>query len=268
MPAMQVLNGFAVNPSSTITQLTACTGDSYTVRNGAPNTAINILDAWAYTTTNLLFRYRSPLMHDAVQNQRLKPTASQPTPLMSGAAMQALQAQDNIIAEITGGTSETDIGTLLLYYDNLPGTAARLHTWAEVAPLIQELTTVEVDVTSNATSGQYSAAVALNANFDNFKRNYDYAVLGYECPINGCSFGLTGVDTGNLRVGGPLTTLSFLTRRWFKDLSDQTGKPCIPIINASNIAGVNIDVVAAATSTSFPIGVVLAQLSQPQGQLT
>lgn len=263
MPAMQVLNGFAVNPSSTITALTPCTGDSYTVRNVAQGTDIELLDAWAFTTTNLLFRYRSPLLHDAVQNARLKPTASQATPLLSGYATQKLQPQDNLIVEITGGTSETDIGTLLAYYDNLPGTNARLHSWAEVQPLIQELTTVEVDVTSNATSGQYSAAVALNATFDTLKRNIDYAVLGYECPINGCSFGLTGVDTGNLRVGGPLTTLSFITRGWFVDLSDKTGKPCIPVINSANVAGVNIDVVAAATSTSFPIGVVLAQLTGP-----
>ena len=263
MPAMQVLNGFAVNPSSTITALTPCTGDSYTVRNVAQGTDVELLDAWAFTTTNLLFRYRSPLLHDAVQNARLKPTASQATPLLSGFATQKLQPQDNLIVELTGGTSETDIGSLLVYYDNLPGTNARLHQWAEIKPLVEEITTVEVDVTSNATAGQYSAAVAMNATFDTLKRNIDYAVLGYECPINGCSFGLSGVDTGNLRVGGPLTTLSFLTRGWFVDLSERTGKPCIPVINSANVAGVNIDVVAAATSTSFPIGIVLAQLNGP-----
>lgn len=263
MPAMQVLNGFALNPSTTITALTPCTGDSYTVRNVAQGTDVELIEAWAFTTTNLLFRYRSPLLHDAVQNARLKPTASQPTPLLSGYATQKLQPQDNLVVEITGGAAETDLGALLLYYDNLPGTNARLHHWAEVQPLIQEITVIEVDVTSNATAGQYSAAVAANANFDTLKRNIDYAVLGYECPVNGGSFGLTGVDTGNLRVGGPLTTLSFITRAWFADISAKTGKPCIPVINSANIAGVNIDVTAAATSTAFPIGVVLAQLTGP-----
>lgn len=260
---MQALNGYAVNPGATITQLTPCTGDSYTVRNVAQGTDVELLDAWAYTTTNLLFRYRSPLLHDAVQNARLKPTSAQPTPLLSGFATQKLQPQDNLIVEITGGTAETDNGALLVYYDNLPGTNARLHAWAEVQPLVQEITVVEVDVTSNATAGQYSAAVALNSTFDTLKRNIDYAVLGYECPVNGVSFGLTGVDTGNLRVGGPLSTLSFLTRGWFVDLSARTGKPCIPVINSANVAGVNIDVVAEAVSTSFPIGIVLAQLTGP-----
>lgn len=263
MPAMQVINGYAVNPGATITALTPCTGDSYTVRNVQQGTDIELLDAWAYTTTNLLFRYRSPLLHDAVQNARLKPTSAQATPLLSGFATQKLQPQDNLIVEITGGTAETDVGALLAYYDNLPGTNARLHSWAEVQPLVQEITVVEVDVTSNASAGQYSAAVALNADYDTLKRNIDYAVLGYECPVNGASFGLTGVDTGNLRVGGPLTTLSFLTRGWFVDLSNRTGKPCIPVINSANVAGVNIDVVASAASTSFPIGIVLAQLTGP-----
>lgn len=261
MPAMQVLNGYASNPSTTVTALTPCTGDSYTVRNFAQGSSAELLEAWAYTTTNLLFRYRSPLLHDAAQNARLQPTSAEPYPLLSGYATQALQAQDNLIVEITGGSSEVDIGSLLVYYDNLPGTAARLHSWAEVQPLIVELTTIEVDVTSNATAGQYSASVALNADYDTLKRNYDYAILGYECPTTACSFGLTGVDTGNLRVGGPLLNDAFLTRGWFVDLSDKTGKPCIPIINSANVAGVNLDVVSAATSTSYSIGVVMAQLT-------
>lgn len=267
MTAMQVINGTAVNPSSTITALTPNTGDSYTVRNGRAGTQIAWIDAWAYTTTNLLFRVRSPLMHDQAQNQRLKPTASQPYPLMSESMIQALQPQDNIIAEITGGTSETDIGAMLVYYDDLPGTAARLHSPAEVLPLVQNLTTVEVDLTSSSTAGAYSPTVALNGTFDTLKRNYDYAILGYECPVVGCSLGITGVDTGNLRVGGPLTALSFLTKNWFVDLSVKSGKPCIPIINSANVAGVNLDVVAAATSTAYPVGVVMAQLG-PTGQLT
>lgn len=263
MPAMQVVNGFATNPGTTLTALTPCTGDSYTVRNVAQGTDVELLDAWAYTTTNFTFRYRSPLLHDAAQNARLKPTSAQPRPLLSGFATQKLQPQDNLIAEITGGTSETDIGSLLIYYDNLPGTNARLHAWSEIKPLITELTVVEVDVTSNATSGQYSAAVALNSTFDTLKRNIDYAILGYESPTTGCSFGLTGVDTGNLRVGGPLTGETFLTRGWFVDLNARTGKPTIPVINSANVAGINVDVVAAATSSGFTLGIVMAQLPGP-----
>jgi hypothetical protein len=262
---LQVINGTVVNPSSTITALTPNSGDSYTVRNAAAGTDVELLQAWAFTTTNLLFRVRSPLMHDQAQNLRFQPTASQPYPLMDGTMTQRLQPQDNLTVELTGGTSETDIGALLVYYDNLPGISARLHAPAEVVPLVQNLTTVEVDVTSSGTAGAYSATVALNGTFDTLKRNIDYAILGYECPTTGVSLGITGVDTGNLRVGGPLINSTFITRRWFVELSESTGKPCIPVINAANVAGVNIDVVAQATSTVFKVGIHLAQLTSPSG---
>lgn len=261
--ALQVINGSAVNPSTTITALTPNSGDSYTVRNGAPGSDIEWIQSWAYTTTNLLFRVRSPLMHDQAQNMRLKPPASNPYPLMPGNLTQKLQPQDNITAEITGGTSETDMAAMLVYYNNLPGTSARLHAPSEVIPLIQNLTTVEVDLTSSGTSGAYSPTVALNGSFDTLRRNIDYAILGYECPTNGCSLGITGVDTGNLRVGGPLTNQPWITRNWFVDLSNETGKPLIPVINSANVAGVNVDITAAATSTAFQVGIILAQLSSP-----
>jgi hypothetical protein len=262
---LQVINGTVVNPSTTITALTPNAGDSYTVRNAAAGSDVELLQAWAFTTTNLLFRVRSPLMHDQAQNIRMQPTASQPYPLLSGALTQKLFPQDNMTVELTGGTAETDIGSLLVYYNNLPGISARLHSEAEVMPLIQNLTTVEVDVTSSGTAGAYSATVPLNGTFDTLRRNIDYAVLGYECATTGCSLGITGVDTGNLRVGGPLTNLAFVTKNWFVDLSNMTGKSCIPVINSANVAGVNIDVVAQATSTVFKVGIHLAQLSSPSG---
>lgn len=261
--ALQVINGQATNPGATITALTANSGDSFTVRNGADGAKIELVQAWAFTTTNPLMRVRSPLLHDQAQNLRFQPTVSQPYPLFPWGAGQLLQPQDLITAEITGGAAEVDLGAMLVYYENLPGADARLHQWAEVSPLIESMTTVEVDLTSSGTSCNYSASTALNGTFDTLKRGRDYAILGYTCGTTGGSLGITGVDTGNLRVGGPLTNLAFVTNAWFKQLSDQTGYPCIPIINSANVAGVNLDVACQATSTSFKVGVNLALLRAP-----
>lgn len=260
-PALQVINGQATNPGTTITALTPNTGDSYTVKNATANSNISLLDAWAFTTTNLLMRVRSPLMHDQAQNMRLQPTASNPNPLLSRPAVQMLYPQDTLTVEVTGGTAEVDIGTLLVYYADLPGASARLHAWAEIQPLIAAMTTVEVDLTSSATAGNYSATVALNGTFDTLKANRDYAVLGYECSTTGCSLGITGPDTSNLRVGGPLTSNTWITRDWFARASNDFGIPLIPVINASNRAGTLLDVVAQATSTAFHVGVHLALLN-------
>jgi hypothetical protein len=91
----------------------------------------------------------------------------------------------------------------------------------------------------------------------------DYAILGYECATTGGTFGITGVDTGNLRVGGPLINQTELTNAWFVALSQAYGRSCIPVINSANVAGITCDVACQAASTAFNVTVNLAQLKQP-----
>lgn len=262
--AIEVLTGQATNPGATITQLTANSGDSFAVRSTDVSADIELWNAWFFTTTNLLARIRSPRMHDQAQNIRLQPPASTPRPLFGLQPSQRLYSQDNIIVEVTGGAAEVDGGSLLVYYRNLPGISARLHSWAEVEPLVQNLTSVQVAPVSSATSFNYGASVALNSSFDTLVRNMDYAVLGYECSTNGVTFGIRGADTGNLRVGGPLYNQSELTSSWFVTLSQANGNaPTIPVINSANVGAVLCDVVAQATATTFNVSVNLAQLRTP-----
>ncbi len=262
--AIEVITGQATNPGATITQLTANSGDSYAVRSTDVAADIELWNAWAFTTTNLLMRIRSPRMHDQAQNWRGQPPASTPRPLIGLQPSQRLYSQDNIIVELTGGAAEVDLASLLVYYRNLPGIAARLHSWSEVEPLIQNLTSVEVDPISSATAGNYGAAVALNSAFDTLIRNVDYAILGYECATTGCTFGIRGADTGNLRIGGPLYNQTEVTAAWFVTLSQANGNaPVIPVVNSANVAAILCDVAAQATSTTFKVGVNLAQLKSP-----
>src|SRR5579872_6528938 len=143
---LEVLTGQATNPGTTITAVTANAGNSFTVRNAPDSADIELIEAWAFTTTNLLARIRSPRMHDVAQNMRLQPTASQPYPLMANESRQVLYPQDPLTVEITGGTAEVDLISLLVYYNNLPGIDARLYGWSQVAPLVESLHTVEVDL--------------------------------------------------------------------------------------------------------------------------
>jgi hypothetical protein len=268
MPAaIEVITGQATNPGATITQLTANSGDSYAVRSTDIAADIELWNAWFFTTTNLLARIRSPRMHDQAQNIRLQPPASTPRPLIGLQPSQRLYSQDNVIVEVTGGAAEVDGGSLLVYYRDRPGVSARLHSWSEVEPLVQNLTSVQVAPQSSGTAFNYGAAVALNSSFDTLIRNVDYAFLGYECATTGCTFGLRGADTGNLRLGGPLYNQSEVTAAWFVTLSQANGNaPVIPILNAANVGAILCDVVAQATSTTFNVSVNLAQLKQPLGR--
>ena len=258
--ALEVLTGQATNPGAVDTALTANAGDSFTVRSAAQGSHISLVDAWAFTTTNLHFRVRSPRMHDQAQNMRFQPTASKANPLMPRFAGQRLYSQDTLTCEIQGGAAEVDMATLLVYYDDLPGVNSRLFDFADIKPHIANLTTVEVDLTSSATSCNYSPTVALNGSFDTLKRNVDYAILGYECPVAGGTLGIRGSDTGNLRVGGPLLDTTLFTRAWFVQLDADLTPPCVPVINAANVGAINVDCACQAASTAFRVGINLAEL--------
>lgn len=265
--AMEVITGQVTNPGATLTAITMNSGDSLSVRATAVTADIELWNTWAFTNTNLQARIRSPRMHDQSQNIRLQPPAATPRPLFGLQPSQRLYSQDNIIAELAGGAAEVDLMSLMVYYADLPGISARLFPWTQVQPLVENLTSVEVDVVSSATAGNYGPALALNSLFDTLIRNVDYAVLGYECATTGQTVGLRGADTGNLRVGGPLYNQTEITSSWFVNLSQANDNAAtIPILNAANVGAILCDCVAQAVSTTFKVTWNLAELSSPLGR--
>ena len=265
--ALEVLTGQVTNPGVGPVAVTPNAGDSFSVRATDVSADIQLWNVWAFTNTNLLARIRSPRMHDQSQNIRLQPPAATPRILFGLQPSQKLFSQDNITVELSGGAAEVDLISLLVYYADLPGISSRLFPWNQVEPLIQNLTSVEVDAVSSATAGNYGASVALNSLFDTLIRNVDYAVLGYECSTTGHTVGLRGADTGNLRVGGPLYNQTEVTSAWFVNQSMANNQaPVIPIINAANVGAILCDVAAQAASTTYKVSWNLAQLKTPLGR--
>lgn len=175
-------------------------------------------------------------------------------------AYQDLYPQDNLIFEQSGGGAETDMASLLVYYDDLPGVDANLMTWDQIKPQVANLVGVECNLTTSATAGQYGGSQALNANFDTLKRNIKYAILGYDTDVAFGTLGITGPDLGNLRVGGPGSIRSELTTGWFADLSMREGKPYVPVINSANVANTTVDIATPATAATVNVTVILAEL--------
>lgn len=258
--AMEILSGKATNPSTIFTAWTMATGDSLTVRNIPPGTNAWLVDAWALGATKGILRVRSPRMHDNVQGIRMPYAASTPVPLLTGWENELLQNTDTLTVDMTGGGAETDCGSLLVYYDNLPGADARLATWQEIAPRVRHIMGVEVDITTGGTAGDYGGGTAINATFDQFKADQDYAVLGYVTDTAVASIGMRGPDFGNLRLGGPGTNNKIETRDWFVRLGTFLGRPTIPIIKANNKAGTIVDALHTATGTAIVVSFLCAQL--------
>ena len=242
--------------------VTAPSGDTLAVRAFEPGSKAWLANVWGTAATEAFARLRSPRFHDNVQGLRFAlPAGVQPRGMLTEYELQALYSTDVPIAEVQAGAAETDGFAWLNYYENLGGVDARFATYEELAPRIVNLFTVEVDMAAGAAIGTYSTNVAINATFDQFKADTDYALFGYECDITGISFGVIGTDTGNLRVGGPMTTERLETRSWFVDLGRKTGLPCIPIINAQNRAATFVNNAQAVVGLAAKTILVMAQLS-------
>src|SRR5439155_1845243 len=260
--ALQVITGFVTAPSTTFTAWTLASGDSLTVKNTEVSRNVYLLNLWTDQQTAGNLRIRSPKLHDMVQGIRVFSPASEVRPLLPWGVMQKLYPQDVLTVEQTGSGTSGDIetGCLLVFYEDLPVQSARLFTWEQIRSKIVNIFPVE-NTLSLGTAGGYSGEEAINSEFDLGKANTDYALLGYLVSAECAMVGWRGVDTGNMRVGGPGNELEKeLTREWFITLSKMTGLPTIPVFNWSNKGGILIDGVQDENGTDTTVTSIFAEL--------
>lgn len=263
--AMEIISGYAVNPSSTLTALTMASGDTNVVRAFNPNTGAWALDQWVQGATKGLVRTISPRLHDNVAGITLAFAAALPVPLWSAYEQELLYPQDTLGLYISGDASDTDGMTTLLYYDDLPGTAARLFRYEEIRSRVLHQSGVQLALTSGGTKGNYGGSAQINATQNQFKANTDYAILGYLTDTAVQTIGIKSSDFGNLRVGGPGSNNKIETRDWFVRLSMTYGKPMIPVFNAANLGNTIVDLIANTTSTAVVVTFICAELRTPFG---
>jgi hypothetical protein len=260
MAAIDTIIGTAANPSTTFTAVTFNTGDSGAVRSFPATDSAKIERVMRGGATAGAVRVLSPRVHDNVRGITYT-SAENPSvfnmPQMMG---QQVYPQDTLAVSVTGGTAETDLAVLSIYYNNLPGANARLHSWADVNSLIRYIKPLEVDVTNSATKGAWTDTV-ITATEDLLIANTDYAVLGYITDTNITAVGVKGTETGNLRICGPGTTASDDTSSFFVDWSNNEGTPHIPVINSANKGGIFVSTADQAASSTPKVQLILACLS-------
>lgn len=259
--AMQVLTGFATNPGATNTALTVSTGDSLTLDSFDPSERAYLLSLWADNANGGVVRVKSPRFHDNVQGIRLQVPAGDDLWEFRPRIPQRLYPADTLSVDTTGGGAETDVVTLLVYYDNVPGIDAPLATFAQIQDRIVSYVGLQVNLTSGATAGEYGGGRTLQQDFTVLKADVSYALLGYTCLSRFTTLGITGPDTGKIRVGGPGSVHSEDTASWFVDLEQLLGKPTIPVIKALNAGATTVDLVAHDTATAHTVSLILAELS-------
>jgi hypothetical protein len=264
---LEVVTGFTTAPGVAVfTPLVACTGNSFQVRSADVKSKVWLIDSWAFNQVAGQMRIRSPRLHDAVNGIRYRVPAALSLPrcgaAVAGAFGQFLVPQDTLIVENQGSAvgGQIESITMLVYYDNLPGVAARLITNQQLQQHGVNRTTIQASVVSVVT-GQYGGGVLVNAATQNLKANTDYALLGGETDTRGTVIRATGVDFGSLGVGFPAEpSIADVTQTYFQNISVNMGLPLIPVFNSANFGGITVDLQTNQAGGTFIVDLNLVEL--------
>lgn len=241
------------------TPLVAANGDTLTVRSLDSNQKAKMIDFGFFAAGADVGRIRSPFFHDDVNGIRSRYLAADSSGLTGFAPDQLLRGQDTLIVESSGtGAAAQVMAWILNYYDTLNGGPSQYITTAELLARTIEQVSTEVAVTSGA-AGQWGSAL-MSTGTGILKANQEYAVFGFELDVACGAVGINGPDTGNFRAGGPGLLTRQFTRNWFQDLSSYSLLPTIPVINAQNASGTNIQVVHYTAATAVNVNLLLARL--------
>lgn len=261
--AMELVAGQVTNPGSATVALTMNAGNSNTVRNADLSSYVGLIETWGNFHNTGMWRIRSPRLHDNVQGNRYRIIASQIEPLMTRGTVQRLVPQDSLTLEINSaaGAGVIEQAAMLLYYSDLPGNSARLIGPDELLKRTVNAWTTEVSITPGSAGG-YSGQVAINASFDNFKANTDYALVGYTTDTRCTAVRFTSPDFSNLGLGGPgIANPRIQTVEWFVQLSKKFGLPMIPVFNAANKSGTLVDVMQDNGGSACVVTAMLHELA-------
>lgn len=262
MAALELITAQGTAIGATIAALAAAGGDSLAVKHTPEGKAVRLLQFWADAQVAGTGRIRSNRMHDNVQGIRFDTIVADPRPLMPWGASQRVYPNDVLIVELAGSAVAGDIEfiCLLLYYDDLSGSAGKFMTAEEVTRQTKHIFTVE-NTLATGIAGGYSGGEAINVEFDQFHAGGRYALLGYHVDAECAAVGWRGADTANLRVGGPGDeTERELTANWFMRLSDAYKLPLVPVFSAENKAGILIDAVQDENGADVTVTSIFAEL--------
>lgn len=256
--AQDVILTAATNPSTGANTAPAA-GDSLTVRNFPPANPAYLEGIVRMGTTAGFAQVRSPLLHDNVQGIRITPGESPSLFSLPAETQQTVQPQDTFITSVSGGAGEVDLVALLMYYTNLGGAQARFLNPGDLQGNIMYAKPLQVAVTTGGTAGTWGDTV-ITTSEDLLHANKDYAVLGYTANVAVGIVAIKGIDTANLRVGGPGSTQEFPVSNYFVTMSLRTGRPHIPVFNSANKNSTYVSTTAATASVSAVIELNLVEL--------
>lgn len=265
MPAIDSILADVHNASGSpigLTAATVSTGDSFTVRNFPLTAKARLETVCVQGAAPRIARITSPMLHDNVTGLTFNTPESPTTYLMPREVGTPVISGDVLGVQLDAAATSDTVALLAFYYDNLPGTKARLHSWGDISGIIKSIKPAEVDITTSATIGQFTDTL-ITTTENQYHARTDYAVLGYEASAALVAVGVKGQETANLRVCGPGPTQAFPTSDYFVAMSFWQGTPHIPVFNADNRFSFYVSAAANTASVASKITLILAELASP-----
>jgi len=262
-PALEVISGFVTAPGAALTAWTMSGQDSLQVRYSDPSKMVRLLSAWFKNQVAGAFQITSPRMHDNVTGYHAQIVAAATRTRWPFGLMQQLYQNDILSVKQSGSGvgGQIELGSMLVYYDDLPGCSARFIDTPTLKKRMRNLVTVKNALVTIAT-GAYGGSQAINTTDDQFKANTDYALIGYLVDTICGTIGWRSADTGNLRVGGPGNQIDAeITHDWFIRLSDWQGMPCIPVFNSAAKQSIQVDATQDQAATAVNVNSIFAELA-------
>lgn len=161
---------------------------------------------------------------------------------------QPIFPSDVLTVQVNATASDNVNCTTVLYYQDIPGISARLATYEEV--MSRGGNTVGIELSLTPGSGNWGTSVALNSADNRLHANTDYAVLGFTATLPLSAVGLTGIDTGNLRTGGPVLGDGEHDSNLFINYARCYNEALIPIVNSNNAGATSLQAAGPGSSAT------------------
>jgi len=274
--ALQIVNTFkqGMTGGGAFDPFAATAPDSLTIANIPDGSNAYLAEVWAvvdaqtmltsifsfgFSDTTLGMEGAIDLIEDAAGNARAQNVSPSglDQPIYSGNTLTVRGAAQGV------GTPNGNI-VFLLRYANLPGINAHLATASQVQAATRNLLGVECDVdASSVAQGAWSEGVALNAGGDRLDADKYYAIVGFNGTVPYAACGVTAFETGQLRIGAPITGDAEHDTNCLYDLSREYNDTFIPVIRGANQGNTFVYVADPAVTT----GTVVVQLAELTGNI-
>jgi len=209
-------------------------GDSLTIRS-FPVTAKARIQSLIYSAGgSQKFRIQSPLMHDNVTGFTFAPAEVPALFQLPPDAPIGVSPVDTLSVYGAIAGAGTIVAGIVVDYDDLTGVSAHVYDYSDIRPHVKYYKSIEVDNLAIAVGAWTDTPITNTEN--QLHANKWYAVLGYQAAAACDIIGVKGSATGNLRQCGPGGTQSLDLSSYFIYMSEQTGKPRIPVFNANDRA--------------------------------